>query len=65
MKLKTSANNKKSRMYFVEYWANYVRTHPDKVWSKQQNILINSMFENSKNSKLTAKEYLGIKGELR
>jgi len=62
-KLKTSADNRKSRLYFVEYWANYVRTHPDKVWSKQQNVLINSMFKNSQNSKLTKEQYLKIKGE--
>ncbi len=56
--------NKQDRMWFVEYWANYVKTHPDKVWSKQQNILINSLFKNAKNSKLTKEEYLKIKGEL-
>ncbi len=33
-------------------------------WSRQQNILINSMMKNAKNSKLTPKEYLKIKGEL-
>ena len=57
--------NNEDRMWFVEYWANYVKTHPDKVWSKQQNILINSLFENAKNSRLTKEEYLKIKGELR
>lgn len=56
--------NNEDRMWFVEYWADYVRTHPDKVWSKQQNILINSMMKNSRNSKLTPKEYLEIKGEV-
>ena len=56
--------NNEDRMWFVEYWADYVRTHPDKVWSKQQNILINSMMKNSRNSKLTPKEYLEIKGEI-
>ena len=55
--------NNEDRMWFVEYWADYVRTHPDKVWSKQQNILINSIMQNAKNSKLTPKEYLAIKGE--
>jgi len=57
-KLKTSKDNRKARMYFVEYWADYVRTHPDKVWSKQQNILINSLFENAQNSRLTKEEYV-------
>jgi len=55
--------NNEDRMWFVKYWANYVKTHSDKVWSRQQNVLINSMFRNAQNSKLTRKEYLRIKGE--
>lgn len=54
--------NNKDRMWFVEYWANYVKTHPDKDWSRQQNVLINSIMKNAKNSRLTPKEYLKIKG---
>lgn len=61
--LKPGRNNKEERMNFVEYWADYVRTHPDKVWSRQQNILINSIMQNARNSKLTPKEYLAIKNE--
>lgn len=57
-------NNNKDRMWFVNYWADYVRTHPDKIWSKQQNVLINSMIQNAKCAKLTPKEYLRIKGEV-
>lgn len=64
-KLKPGKDNKEERMNFVEYWANYVRTHPDKEWSRQQNIIINSQLQNAKNLKLTPKEYLKIKGELR
>jgi hypothetical protein len=56
--------NKQDRLNFVKYWADYVRTHPDKEWSRQQNILINSIMQNAKNSKLTPKQYLKIKGEL-
>ncbi|MEK6983157.1 MAG: hypothetical protein AABX33_01160 [Nanoarchaeota archaeon] len=63
-KLTPSKDRKQDRLNFVEYWANYVRTHPDKEWSRQQNILINSMMKNAKNSKLTPKQYLKIKGEL-
>ena len=33
-------------------------------WSRQQNILINSVMKNARNSKLTPKEYLKIKVEL-
>jgi len=57
--------NDEDRMWFVKKWAHYVRTHPDKVWSKQQNVLINSLMKNAKHSKLTPKEYLKIKGELK
>ena len=62
--LKPGKDNKEDRLNFVEYWAEYVRTHSDKEWSKQQNVLINSMMKNAKNSKLTPKEYLKIKREL-
>ena len=62
--LKPGRDNKEERMNFVEYWAEYVRTHPDKDWGRQQNILINSIMKNAKNSKLSPKEYLEIKGEL-
>jgi len=62
--LKPGRNNNEERMNFVEYWAEYVRTHSDKEWSRQQNVLINSIMKNAKNSKLTPKEYLKIKGEL-
>lgn len=54
--------NNEDRMWFVEYWANYVKTHPDKVWSKQQKMLIDSQIKNARNLKLTPKQYLEIKG---
>lgn len=63
--LKPGKDNKEERMNFVEYWANYVRTHPDREWSRQQNVLINSLMQNAKNSKLTKEEYLRIKGEMK
>ena len=63
--LKPGKDNKEERINFVEYWAEYVRTHPDEEWSKQQNVLINSLMQNAKNSKLTPKEYLRIKGEIK
>ena len=63
--LKPGKDNKEERMDFVEYWAEYVRTHSDKEWSKQQNVLINSLIQNAKNSKLTKEQYLRIKGEIK
>lgn len=62
--LKPGKDNREERMNFVEYWADYVRTHPDKEWSGQQKILIDSQIKNARQSKLTPKEYLEIKGEL-
>lgn len=62
---KVRETNDKDRMWFVRKWAEYVKMHPDKVWSKQQNILINSQIQNAKYSKLTPQQYLKIKGELK
>jgi len=45
-KLKKAKNDKEKnfieRLAFVEYWANYVKTHSDEEWSEQQNVVINS-----------------------
>ncbi len=55
--------NRKDRLWFVDLWADFVRTHTDQEWSKQQNVLINSMFDNSKNFPLTKEQYLEIKAK--
>ncbi|MBU0894204.1 MAG: hypothetical protein KKF48_03645 [Nanoarchaeota archaeon] len=36
--------NFKERLNFIKIWAEYVKTHSDEDWSEQQNILINSQF---------------------
>jgi hypothetical protein len=40
-----SKTDKQERLNFVRFWANYVKTHNNKVWSKQQNVLINSVMK--------------------
>ena len=40
--------NIKDRLWFVRYWANYVRTHPDKEWGGQQKVLIDSALKVAK-----------------
>ena len=35
--------NSRERLDFIKFWANYIKTHSDEEWSKQQNILINSI----------------------
>ncbi|HLD72539.1 MAG TPA: hypothetical protein VJA23_03055 [Candidatus Nanoarchaeia archaeon] len=52
----------KARMDLVKRWANYVKTHSDKVWSKQHNKLINSYLKNVK--QLPPEQYLAMKGEI-
>ena len=61
MRLKPGKTNKEDRINFVDYWADFVKKNPDKVWSKQQNILINSQIKNARNSKISIKFYLEIK----
>jgi hypothetical protein len=43
--MKPGKTNKEDRLNFVKFWANYIRTHSDKEWSEQQNILINSQIK--------------------
>ena len=62
--IKIGKNNSEDRINFVEYWADFVRTHPDKEWGKQQRVLINSMMQNAKQFPLSAEEYLKLKGEV-
>lgn len=50
--------NQQERMKFVDYWAEYVRTHSDKDWGDQQAALINSQLANK--YPLTREEYLKI-----
>ncbi len=37
--------NFRERLDFIKFWAEYVKNHPDKEWSKQQNLLINSQIK--------------------
>ena len=62
--LKPAKDNREARMNFVNYWAEFVKTHPDKEWSAQQNKLINSMLQSAKANPLTPRQYLELKGEV-
>jgi hypothetical protein len=52
--------NEKDRKNFVHKWAEYVRTHSDKDWSKQQNVIINSAL---KSANMTREQFFKMKGE--
>ena len=45
MKWFDKARNKEERMEFVELWAEYVRTHSDREWSRQQKIVVDSQLK--------------------
>ena len=64
-KLKPGKNNKEDRMNFIKYWADYVKNNTDELWGKQQNVLINSQIQNARYYKLSPKDYLKLKGELK
>jgi hypothetical protein len=45
MKVFDKEKNSKQRMEFVEKWADYVRTHPDRDWSRQQKVVVDSQLK--------------------
>ena len=49
--------NLKERMKFVDLWSRYVLDHDDKVWSRQQNVIINSAL---KSASMTKEQYLSM-----
>lgn len=51
--------NQKERNWFIDYWAEFVRTHPDEEWSKQQKEFINSVLRNAR--QFSREEYLELK----
>ncbi|MFA4820528.1 MAG: hypothetical protein WC613_06250 [Candidatus Aenigmatarchaeota archaeon] len=54
--MKNNEKNQEQRMAFIDFWANYVRTHDDKEWSRLQNIIINQT------PGMTAEQFLEMKG---
>ncbi len=39
---KFKVQNLKERLEFIDLWAEYIKTHSDKKWSKQQKTIIDS-----------------------
>ncbi len=53
-----SRSDFKERLRFVRFWADYVKKTPNREWSRQQNILINSVL---KSANQDAELYLRVK----
>ena len=52
--------NETERKRFVHQWATYIRTHDDKIWSKQQNVIINSALQSAN---MTREQFFKMKKE--
>ena len=50
--------NLKERLNFIRFYANWVKTVPNEIWSQQQAEFIDSLFDNAKNFSLTPEKYL-------
>ena len=62
-KLESSLDNLQARMNFVEYWADFVRTHSDQEWGNQHTKFINALMQSAKKYPFTPRKYLEMKGE--
>ncbi|VVB50485.1 Uncharacterised protein [uncultured archaeon] len=52
--------NLKEKLNFIRFYAKWVKTVPNEIWSKQQAEFIDSLFDNAKNFSLTPEKYLKI-----
>lgn len=52
-------SNQRQREWFIDYWVNYMKTHSDEEWSRQQNVLINSILQSAK--QWSREEFLKLK----
>jgi len=55
-----TSKNRKERLHFIDKWVEFIKTHSDKEWSKQQNIIINSSL---KSASMTKEQFFKIKKE--
>lgn len=50
--------NQKERREFIHYYARWVKSVPNEVWSRQQAELIDSFMLNAKNFNMATEKYL-------
>ncbi len=56
--MKFKEENFKERLEFIDKWSKFVLENEDKVWSKQQNVIINSCL---KSAEISKEDYLKLK----
>ncbi len=52
--------NRQDRRDFVRFYARWVRSVPNEVWSRQQADLIDSFIENSQRLEMSPEQYLKV-----
>ena len=57
-----NSENSNQRKWFVKYWANYMKSVPNKEWSRQQNIVIDSQLMSATKDR---DRYMKIKNAMR
>ena len=43
---KERKKNFEERLWFLKFWAEYIKSHSDEEWSSQQKVLIDSQLQN-------------------
>jgi uncharacterized protein len=51
-------SNERQRKEFIHFWVDYMKSQPDSEWSRQQNLLINSMLKTA--TQWTREEYMEL-----
>jgi len=55
------AKRREERLKWVGFWADYVRTHSDREWSRQQKNLIDSQIQSARQFRISKETYLKMK----
>ena len=55
------AKRREERLKWVGFWADYVRTHSDRDWSRQQKALIDSQIQSARQFRVSRETYLKMK----
>lgn len=50
--------NREERINFIRYYAGWIRSVPNSVWSKQQAVVIDSFIDSSKNFRMSPERYI-------
>ena len=58
---KVDRRNLMERLEFVRYYAQWVKSVSNEIWSKRQAELINALMQSAENFKLSSKDYLKLK----